>query len=726
MWNFSQLNLKTNSDFVGIKSEPDGYAFYLPKGFDNFIDKYQNAATSEDTDKFNKVRDSFFLMYRTLRKFDRDNENNSRVTRKDAKNKKNQDQVNLSTGGISLDYKEASECILYSKLSMIERILEAYDDLALNSIEKKARRSEEIDYSKIYKYLDRAIYLNNGAIYIDVMNLPRSMISHESTDIVDLYCFILDEIIQQLQEDVLDHIYDRSQDIQFLSQRFRDHYLTINHSLFDQDTFEETLSICKEALDNIDRNTHYKDADYWGLYEAIEIFLYGGLNPNLDDGDFWGIQGEQGFDYVWEDMCQTYFFKKNFNPIQNDFNKIGFADTDIPIVGYKNNRIRNSKHHRPESEQNRVGWWKNKSSNQWLYQKKQSEVDHPNNYKPLYWRELFCIEWDLKARIFPDVKYKVTRSDYPNQLRRYPQPDLVTVTKNEDSSYFAIVDFKNISLKKYEDYENKSLEETDKGYRVALEKQLGYELALQQVFPQATIGNYFFIPFYYVDKLESESNFLGIMEDRFHIRGIQIFKANFVAIQNIYLGITEASDFDSPIREKNYYQFRKNNAHASVKKKEIILFENEDLKSNYIPLITFQNEAQRKNARTYILEQVEIFFKEIQVDIPNLMESYFPYSQSIIGKEFNKINIDYFYDNLFYDLGEKEEDRDEHRKLKIKVKWCITFHIDSTPIQVPQLKIPNSDLCRNFGTIDVVGTPILYYIYFTLPEILNIIIKDKK
>lgn len=163
-----------------------------------------------------------------------------------------------------------------------------------------------------------------------------------------------------------------------------------------------------------------------------------------------------------------------------------------------------------------------------------------------------------------------------------------------------------------------------------------------------------------------------------------------------------------------------------LKKKEIILFENEDLKSNYIPLITFQNEAQRKNARTYILEQVEIFFKEIQVDIPNLMESYFPYSQSIIGKEFNKINIDYFYDNLFYDLGEKEEDRDEHRKLKIKVKWCITFHIDSTPIQVPQLKIPNSDLCRNFGTIDVVGTPILYYIYFTLPEILNIIIKDKK
>ena len=138
MWDFSQLNLKIGSDFVGIKADNDGgYAFYLPKGFDDFIDKYQNATNSEDINKFNAVRDSFFLMYRTLKKFDRDNENNSRVTRKDAKNKKNQDQPTLSTGGISLEYEEGSDCILYSKLSMIERILEAYDDLAINSIEKR-------------------------------------------------------------------------------------------------------------------------------------------------------------------------------------------------------------------------------------------------------------------------------------------------------------------------------------------------------------------------------------------------------------------------------------------------------------------------------------------------------------------------------------------------------------------------------------------------------------
>jgi hypothetical protein len=744
MWDFSKLNLKITSDFVGIKSEPEGYAFYLPKGFDDFIAKYQNETNSEDSSKFNKVRDFFFLMYRTLRKFDRDNENNSRVTRKDAKNKKNQDQPTLSTGGISLEYEEESDCILYSKLSMIERILEAYDDLAINSIEKKVRRSEEIDHSKIYKYLDRAIYLDNGAIYIDVMDLPRPMISYESTDIVNLYCFILNEIIQQLQEDVPDHVYGRSQDIQFLSQRFTDNYLTINHSLFAQDTFEETITFCKEALDNIDRNTHYKDADYWGLYEAIEIFLYGGLNPELNDGDFWGIQGEQGFDKVWEDMCQTYFFKKNFKRDKNDFDNICFADTDIPIEGYKNDRINDTTRREKRinaGEENRVGWWDlkakdnelDKYGNEWLYQKRQSARPHPRIKKRLLWRFVFCIEWDLNIRNFPNLQYNDSEFDKDKFKLRYPTPDLILEEKRNGFKYFKIIDFKNIPLKKYENYRNTSLKETDESYRRPLEKQLGYELALQQIFPEIPIENQFFIPFYFTDKTEYDQNFLGNIEPSFDIRGIKIFKGDFEVIQKVYLGIIEASDV--LVRSENYSQ-QIRHSNPSRKQTEIVLLENQTLKSDYVPLISFQNDNQRKVATDYIIEEVEKFFeeikKEIEVNIPNLVESYFPYSESIIHQEFNTIyeefktvKIDYFYDNLFYDLGEKEEDRDQNGKLKMKTKWCITFDINSTPIKVPNLTIPNSDLPRRYGTIDIVGTPILYYIYFTLPEILDSIMPKK-
>ncbi len=724
MWDFSKLNLKIGSDFVGIKADDEGYAFYLPKGFDDFLDKYQNNIDDQDTNKFDKVRDFFFLMYRALRKFDCDNENNPRVTRKNNKNKTN-DQPNLSIDGISLEYQEESNCILYSKLSMIERILEAYDDLTINSLQNKNRSSEEIDYSKIYKYLDKAIYLNNGSIYIDFMYLPRPTICYQSIEIVNIYCFILDEIIQQLQEDVPENVYARSQDIKFLSQKFRDNYLTADHSLFHKDTFEESIQICKEALDNIDRNTHYKDADYWGLYEAVETFLYGGLNPELDDGNFWGVQGKQGFDYVWEDMCQNYFFQKNFDQINNNFNKICFADTDIPIDGYENNKIKNPQHYRAASDKNRVGWWEvkgrdsklDKFTNQWLFQKQNPEVNHPNNGKALYWRELFCIEWNLNIRHLADSEYTFNKFD-DKLLRRYPKPDLII--KNEDSKNIVIIDFKNVSFKKYENYRNKYLEETDPSYRIALEKQLVYELALQQILPEYTIQNYFFIPFYFTDKPKSEKEILGNVESRFTVRGIKIFIADFNVILNVYLGNIKVSNMSV----LKYSEPKDRSEHKSRKQEEIILLENQSINSEYVPLISFQNQKQRQIATDYIIEQVKIFFQEIGVDIPNLVEAQLPYSESIVAEEFSQVNIDYFYDKLFYDLGEKKEDRDENGKLKVKIKWCITFHNNSTPIKVPQLKIPGSNLCRSFGTIDIVGTPIFYYIYFTLQELLDIILKN--
>ena len=57
------------SPFVGIRKSAlgDGYEFCLPNGFDNFPDG-----------DFNEVRDLFFKMYRTFRKFERDNTATSR------------------------------------------------------------------------------------------------------------------------------------------------------------------------------------------------------------------------------------------------------------------------------------------------------------------------------------------------------------------------------------------------------------------------------------------------------------------------------------------------------------------------------------------------------------------------------------------------------------------------------------------------------------------------
>lgn len=506
MLDFASLKLtkiKENpgDNFVGIRKSAlgDGYEFCLPNGFDNFPDG-----------DFDAVRDFFFKMYRTFRKFERDNTGTSRFEPNKPKFQKNQDQTTLSAGGISMQTEDGEDCVLYSKIKMIERVLEAYDDLAINSIQKKVRRSEEIDYSQIHKYLDRAIYLDNHVIYIDAMDLPRPTVRYESTDIVNLYCYILDEIVQQLDGDVPDNIQARLPDIRFLAQHFQDDYLTSNQSIFDKDTFGETISILKEALDNIDKNTYYKDADYWGLYEAIETFLYGEINPDQNDGDFWGIKG---FSYVWEDMCSTYFFQ-----IHRNTNLICYADTDIPLKNYSNAK-------RKPEEANRVGNYSinitdksGSSETKWIYTN-----DFDSN---LSWYQIFCIEFnfdEIKVNLPVDNNY--FPRDRAKSISRFIRPDLVL---NLSDNNIKIYDYKDVSIDLYR-------KPTDKKYIDDMNKSLTYEFAIQQT-DYKILKNYFFIPWYYKnDDISSRLKRLGIEDSKLDIKGIKVFKANFALIQTEYL-----------------------------------------------------------------------------------------------------------------------------------------------------------------------------------------------
>jgi hypothetical protein len=523
MFDFSSLNIvkNTNDFFIGIRKSKleDNFEFCLPNGFDNFPEG-----------DFDAVRNLFFKMYRTFRKFERDNLDNTRFNINKPDFQQQQDQTTLSSGGVKMQTEEGDVCVLYSKIKMIERVLEAYDELAINSIQKKVKRSEDINYSQIYKYLDRAIYLkdnsNNDVIYVDAMDLPLSTVRYESTDLVNLYCYILDEIIEQLNSDVPDNIKARTQDIHFLAQRFKEDYLTSNQSIFGEDTFEETISILKEALDKIDKNTYYKDADYWGLYEAIETFLYGELNPEQGDGEFWGVHG---FSLIWEDMCNTYFFKKHLE-------KICYADTDITLKEYDNSE-------REEEEKNRVGNRKANSGNvygnQWVYSK---TSNIPRNLgrvtEKLEWDELLCIEFDLNERtfVYSHSRYnQLEKRDRSSSLRRFIRPDLILETDNaigdnnlNEGTSIKIIDYKDVPL---EFYKNKQLHpKSAKKYKDDLVKQLTYEYALQQT--HNISANVFFIPYYY--NVEA-SKTLGELEQDISLKGIKIFKANFFLIQNTYL-----------------------------------------------------------------------------------------------------------------------------------------------------------------------------------------------
>jgi len=515
MFDFSSLKLVKGSrdSFVGIRksSSSEDFEFCLPNGFEDFPE--------ED---FDATRNLFFGMYRTFRKFEQDNISTNRFNYNTQDFQRDQDQTTLSPGGVSMQTTQGEVCVLYSKIKMIERILEAYDDLTINSIQKKVRRTEEIDYSQIHRYLDRAIYLDNDVIYIDSMDLPRPVIKYESTDLIHLYCYILDEIIQQLEGDVPDNIQARLSDIQFLSQHFKDSYLTENQSLFDKDTFVETVSILKETLDNIDKNTYYKDTDYWQLYEAIEIFLYGELNPSQTDGDFWGIKG---FSLLWEDMCHTFFFKKYKTDIL-------YADTDIPLKGYSNSC-------RENSEKSRVGNYcthdGSKHWNQWIYNTT-SDIPYPKKDGFFGWNELLCIELDLSpgALVYTNRQYDdfSKRDRSKTKFRRFPRPDLILRSRRTPSKV-RIIDYKYVPLSFYTKPSHS--EKSDKKFREDLIKQLVYEFAIQQT--HLISANWFFIPYFYQNT--TPSNPWGEIELSLEHEGrrvkIDVFKANFLLIQKIYL-----------------------------------------------------------------------------------------------------------------------------------------------------------------------------------------------
>ncbi|NJR63008.1 MAG: hypothetical protein HC769_32000 [Cyanobacteria bacterium CRU_2_1] len=130
---------------------------------------------------------------------------------------------------------------------------------------------------------------------MDEMLLPKQTVQFESTDIVTMYCYLYCEVKRQLDEDV-------NGEITALGERFRQHYLGAEDSLFDELSYEQVLDTLKDALQVVDHNTVIKDADYWQYYDAIELFLYGDWQQR-EDGEIWGIKN---FHSVWESMSLTY------------------------------------------------------------------------------------------------------------------------------------------------------------------------------------------------------------------------------------------------------------------------------------------------------------------------------------------------------------------------------------------------------------------------------------
>jgi len=270
--------------FVGLQrnKQTDRLEFWLPLGFDDF-----------DHTDFNLVKGFFFKMYRTFKTYLQRKQNY--MQSKDITI--DRDGIIENENGFSFINENNEQVVFYGKLNSLDKILEGYDELRISSLEKRQRRSPEIDYSKIHRYMDQAIYLDEDVIYIDEMNIAKNILIKESPPILQIFCFIYTEIKRELEE--LEHISDRAAE---LAEEFKENYLQPNSNLFGEDTFAETVDILRETLEDIDTKTAYKDDDYWHFFEAVEAFLYGERQED-NKGIYWGFSS---FYDIWEDMCQTY------------------------------------------------------------------------------------------------------------------------------------------------------------------------------------------------------------------------------------------------------------------------------------------------------------------------------------------------------------------------------------------------------------------------------------
>ncbi|CAD5919867.1 hypothetical protein [Planktothrix agardhii] len=294
MINFNNLELVVNEkySFVGLEQRNSQIRFCLPKGFPT------NKPEGLQTFTFNTKRDLFFLLYKVFDQF-----KNICIEKgylDDMTTSDRDGMVKIHQGADISEDDELDENIFYSKLDMISGILNAHDEPKILSLVYRLGRSDSFDHSQIHKFLHRAVFLPNGAAYIDSMDLPRQQVRFQSTDIVAMYCYILWEIKQQLQQEV-------GVEIKALAEQFKQHYIGGNYGLFEEEYYSQVIDSLKYALELIDHNTPFKDIDYWQFYDAIELFLYGELRQT-DEGKIWGIKN---FHSVWESMCLTYIIKSS-------------------------------------------------------------------------------------------------------------------------------------------------------------------------------------------------------------------------------------------------------------------------------------------------------------------------------------------------------------------------------------------------------------------------------
>lgn len=572
MFNFNKLNVlrpnevRFSSDekdyysFVGIRPYQGKMTFFLPKGFDDFDKSYEN------------VKNLFFKMYRTFDKFCQNGEKygNKFLDDSQKENTKNKN----GQGAYVFTDEDNNETVLYSKIDLIDKIFKTYQELEIESLIQELGLIEEVDYSKIENYLDKGIFLSNNAIFIESMVGYRNIVRGVPSELIELFCYIYKELASELEQEL-------SEQIKEIAFNFSYKYLSPEQSLFSEHSFESTISILKDCLDNIHKTTAYKNYQYWDIYEAVENFLYGSLefDKNSNQG-FWGIDN---FSYIWEEMC-------NYMVANHKDYDILYCDSDLPLIQYKQNltkdRVWIDKNVIPNNpfdiDFNGLKRWirpdiitKPVLSNEFndnplnmaiarkILSIKETEIKSTmsfginrlnvdfslnkeksefNNLKMIeiserifklfadkfsnLYRTKGVVQSSLKGyRYIPNDKYKFRLTNIPKDTYDEVYQDVLGRWKgNQKQETVFVIDWKYYPYNIFDnqDYRN------DNRINTSVIKSLAYEFCLSQIINEP-INNQFCVPFYDINADDV------VIDEKILDCNIGLIKMNFIKIQEIYL-----------------------------------------------------------------------------------------------------------------------------------------------------------------------------------------------
>ncbi len=544
MFDISKIHFKNDAtrdnstySFVGLQKnkETGELEFWLPLGFDTF---------PKDPKDFESTKKFFFRMYRTFQVYRDRKLTNYQASLKEFLTNDRDGIFEQNEKGFSfINNKDNTETVFYGKLNALDKILHGYDELRIASLEKKQVRSHQIDYSKIYKYMHQAVFLEGDVIYLDEMNISKNIILQESPTIVQMFCFIYTEIKTELEE--IDSVANR---VLELSDQFKEKHLHPQGGLFAEDTFADTIETLKILLEEIETKTTYKDEDFWHFYEAVEAFLYGEKQDD-SDGIYFGISS---FADVWEDMCQSYMLAQS--EIQET---VLFADID----GF----LKNRKHlglpeilQKEETDLNPFMLTMDASEQKrylrpdLVYVEKNREISlsaHVDDYidwKTEHFNKIrhsikyysgYPVNTSIKDSISTLIINKQKELKKNNKNPNLTEKEIRSDFESWQSLFIKVIDYKYLRLSDYEKYidgkgENKIKSDID--------KQLIYEWTLQQNFGKSKTSSAFWIPYYpnNIDSTQSTKDIAKRCISDLKDSRIEVFQINFKILQAHYVKLS--------------------------------------------------------------------------------------------------------------------------------------------------------------------------------------------